>query len=214
MPTFWRPNGISNLSLVAVVAALAITIATIVAAWAFKEHIGQTEVQVMDVSVACVTMNSTLYIREVEVRLIYDLVLGRVWSQTITPETLRHKKQHEVIQQCIGAPLSVTHTGMFSVPSSDAATVPHVWTGYRTGAAISRPTEGLLSSFILWRLQHWILGVIADNEATLQQAQPTYSIFRHAYSYKHCHEVMVRNKRYYCAVLRRTVYGLYVTCKL
>lgn len=102
-----KAQSISNLSLAA---ALAITVATIVAAWAFKEHIGQTEVQVMDVSVACVPMNSTLYIREVEVRLIYDLVLGRVWSQTITPETSRRKKQHEVIQQCIGAPLSATHT--------------------------------------------------------------------------------------------------------
>lgn len=146
----------------------------------------QTAEQVLNVFVACVSATNTEYVREAEVSitLIHDMALGRVWSQTITLETLM--LQEAYWQRCsmkslqpVHRSTTVCHTPLACSQCHPLTQPPAHMYGRVTGRGCGL-TERLLSSFIFWRLQHWILALIVDNEATLQQGQPTYSISRHA----------------------------------
>lgn len=135
------------------------------------------------------------YVREAEVSdtLSYDMDLGRVWSQTVAPET-HHKtvQQYEVTPAGHRSP-TVCHTPVACSqyhPLTHPPPIPHVCMGCRTRAATSRLTERLLSSFILWRLQHWIL----ESQQTMKPLfskhnQHTVHLDTHAYSHKHSHHV-------------------------
>ncbi len=203
----------SNISLAAVVTAIAV--------WA---HIGQNQVQVLCVFAVCESMNSSLYAREVEVStsLMYDMVLGRVWSQTFTPETLTARGAYWLCSsmkslQPVHRSTTVCHTPVACSQCHPLTQPPSHMYGRVTGRG--QPSAGWLRGFCphshygdysteYWGSQYTMKPLFSKYN------QHTVYLDMCAHSYKHSHQVSLQwLSETNCITvlhLRYTVYGWYI----